>query len=176
MLQLSSLQNLPHAKEAYGIADVAEPGITRAFKKIGQGMHENIFGRENDLNMVIYFDEVKTLFPNSSSSSSTDNVDEKKKKNRYDALCSAASCFMNFDIFLIFLSTNSSLPKLAPTRQNAISARISRGEADLNTPIIETPFDCHHKTVGNGELSLNETTSWPDLVDLCKPFLFLNIF
>ena len=168
MLELSSLQNLPHAKDAYGIADVAGPEITRAFEKIGQGMRENIFGREDNLNMVIYFDEIQTLFTHSSSSS-TDCIDERKKKNRYDALCSAASYFMKFDIFFIFLSTNSSLPKLASTRQNAVSARISKGEAHLNTPVIEIPFDCHHKMVGNGEFSLHETISVHFLARFGRP-------
>jgi hypothetical protein len=156
-------------KEAYEISDVAQPTIKRAFKKIGQlqGIRETrkILGQENNLNMVIYFDEVQTLFTHSSS----DSADDKKKKNRYDALCSAASYFVNYDVFFIFLSTNSSLPKLAPTKQNAVSARISRGEADLNTPIIEIPFDCHHKTVGNGELSLNETISIHFLARFGRP-------
>jgi hypothetical protein len=158
-------------KEAYKISDVAQPAIKRAFMKIGQlqGIHETrkIVGQENNLNMVIYFDEVQTLFTHPSSSQ--DSADEKKKKNRYDALCSAASYFVNYDIFFIFLSTNSSLPKLAPTKQNAVSARISRGEADLNTPIIEIPFDCHHKTVGNGEFSLNETISVHFLARFGRP-------
>ena len=154
-------------EEAYEISEVAEPAITRAFEKICQGIRENIGGQENNLKMVIYFDEVQTLFTHRSSSS-TDSVDE-KKKNRYDALCSAASYFVDFDIFFIFLSTNSSLPKLAPTKQNAISARISRGDADLNTPIIEIPFDCHHKTVGNGEFSLNETVSVHFLARFGRP-------
>ena len=153
--------------EAYEISEVAEPAITRAFEKICQGIRENIGGQENNLKMVIYFDEVQTLFTHRSSSS-TDSVDE-KKKNRYDALCSAASYFVDFDIFFIFLSTNSSLPKLAPTKQNAISARISRGDADLNAPIIEIPFDCHHKTVGNGEFSLNETVSVHFLARFGRP-------
>ena len=154
-------------KEAYEISEVAEPAIIRVFEKICQGIREDMGGQENNLNMVIYFDEVQTLF--SHSSSSTDGVDEKQKKNRYDALCSAASHFVDFDIFFIFLSTNSSLPKLAPTKQNAISARISRGDADLNTPIIEIPFDCHHKTVGNGEFSLNETVSVHFLARFGRP-------
>ena len=161
MCQLSSLQILPHAKEAFEISEVAKPEIIRAFEQIGKGIHEKIFGRENNLSMVIYFDEVQTLF--------ADNAEEKRKKSHYDALCSAASHFTNFDIFFIFLSTNSSLPKLAPTRQNAVSARISRGEADLNTPIIEIPFDCHHKIIGNGELLLNETISIRFLARFGRP-------
>ena len=156
-------------EEAYEISDVAQPAIKRAFKKIGQlqGIRETqkIVGQGNNLNMVIYFDEVQTLF----TSSSTDSADEKKKKNRYDALCSAASYFVNYGVFFIFLSTNSSLPKLAPTKQNAVSARISRGEADLNTPIIEIPFDCHHKMVGNGEFSLHETISVHFLARFGRP-------
>ena len=88
----------------------------------------------------------------------------------------AASHFVNFDVFFIFLSTNSSLPKLASTKRNAVSARISRGEADLNTPIIEIPFDCHHKIIGNGELSLNETISVHFLARFGRPLWVVLFF
>ena len=134
-----------------------------------------MFGQENNLNMVIYFDEVQTLFTHSPSSS-TDKADE-KRKSRSDALCSAASHFVNVDVSFVFLSTNSSLPKLAPMKWNAVSARISRGEAALNTLIIEIPFDCHHKIIGNGELSLNETISVHFLARFGRPlWVVLIIF
>ena len=63
-------------------------------------------------------------------------------KKLYDAMWSILAEFQNDCVFTIFLSTESSISLLAPSREPARSTRQYKTAA-LWGPITETPFDCH---------------------------------
>ena len=113
-----------------------------------------------EVEVVISFDETHTL---------TNGDGISGHKSLYDILCWAVTFCVHKPLFFIFLSTNSQMPKLAATRDNAKSARVASGEAELNTPITETPFDCYPDTMKKGELLLQDTRSITFLARFGRP-------
>jgi hypothetical protein len=92
------------------------------------------WNKTKKISIVIYFDEAHSLTQVKLSSGD--------KKSLYDHLCSCFNRFLASPIFIIFLSTNSSLVEFAAPRVLAKSARIRGGDAVTHAPITETPFDC----------------------------------
>jgi hypothetical protein len=86
---------------------------------------------ENQVKVMLYFDEAHVL---------VDSTDD--RKTLYDILCSAIDNLRSESLFVIFLSTNSHLEKLAPSGAMAWSARARENSDALQAPITETPFDC----------------------------------
>ncbi|KAN0074451.1 hypothetical protein V8E55_011863 [Tylopilus felleus] len=81
--------------------------------------------------IMLYFDEAHELAK-----------DIGEGKNLYDAVWSILAEFRNGCVFTVFLSTQSSMRLLAPSRETARSSRQNKTIA-LWGPITETPFDCH---------------------------------
>ena len=63
-------------------------------------------------------------------------------KDLYDCLLSHLNHFVEYPVFSIFLSTNSSLSDLAPPTREAKSSRARNALDHVQAPITETPFDC----------------------------------
>lgn len=60
----------------------------------------------------------------------------------YQSLCSAFNTFLEFDCFVIFLSTNSSLARYSPSQKRFWSSRSRDAPVDnLQAPFVELPFD-----------------------------------
>ena len=111
-------------------AETAKSALRKLIEKIDR---KDVSRR---IKVVVYFDEAHPLT----------NVPEKsREKTLYDHLCSCLNEFVEFPIFFIFLSTNSSLVKFAAPQAFSRSARIQGGQAAMNAPITETPFDCSEK-------------------------------
>ena len=85
--------------------------------------------------LVLYFDEAHPLM-------NTDLDSKAFGKTLYDALCSRLNTFLNYPMFVIFLSTAFHLARFAPPGALAASARIRHSPKTLQAPITETPFDC----------------------------------
>src|SRR5262245_11076058 len=83
----------------------------------------------------MYFDESHVLCGTPSSTNKDD-------KTLLDVLCAAIDHLRSCPLFVIFLSTNSHLSKLAPGGPFAKSARARQNWDALQAPITETPFDC----------------------------------
>lgn len=93
---------------------------------------------EEDVELLIYFDEAHTLA--NSTVKSTTKMD---MRNRYHALCSAFSKSVDLPFFAIMMSTNSNLAKLAPSQLVYPSLRVLQvAEDSLQPPFTELPFDC----------------------------------
>ena len=60
----------------------------------------------------------------------------------YQSLCSAFNTLLDFDCFVIFLSTNSSLARYSPSQKRLWSSRSRDAPIDtLQAPFVELPFD-----------------------------------
>jgi hypothetical protein len=116
--------------------------------------------------LILYFDEAHTLTLQRTSIKNDNDND----KTPYDVLSSSLNQFLGYPVFFVFLSTNSSLAHFAPPQALARSARIRRGEAAINAPITETPFDCYKDLkVKQGELNLKEISSLPFMAKFGRP-------
>ena len=84
------------------------------------------------IKVVIYFDEAHLLTTRETAQS----------RSVYETLCSSLVELRQLPLFVIFLSTTSSISLLAPPAryQRSSRARMAHG---LHPPITETPFDCH---------------------------------
>jgi hypothetical protein len=112
----------------FAAAESAREALDQLVKKLSR------WNKSEKIMIVIYFDEAHSL---TGQKARTDD-----EKSLYDHLCSCFNRFLASPIFIIFLSTNSSLVEFAAPRALAKSARIRGGNAVTNPPITETPFDC----------------------------------
>ena len=127
----------------FAAAEAARDALNQLICKL-----EGLVG-SRQIKLVIYFDEAHPL-----TKVVPKNDDE---KTLYDFLCSCLNQFLNFPIFCIFLSTNSSLAQFASPQALTKSARIRSGKAETHAPITETPFDCcDDLMVKQGELKIND--------------------
>ena len=87
--------------------------------------------------IVIYFDEAHQLAAHESR-----QLNSLDRRSVYETLCSSLVELRQLPLFVIFLSTTSSISLLAPPAryQRSSRARMAHG---LHPPITETPFDCH---------------------------------
>jgi hypothetical protein len=120
----------------YGVEDIIEFAAAESARQaLGKLITKlSHWDKTEKIRIVIYFDEAHTLTRVKLGSSD--------EKSLYDHLCSCFNHFLASPIFVIFLSTNSSLVEFAAPRALAKSARIRGGNAVTNPPITETPFDC----------------------------------
>jgi len=69
---------------------------------------------------------------------------EKEERSAYQLLCRAFGACTRQDLFIVYLSTNSSLSQYSPYHQKMWSYRSSAGVVrpdDLQAPFVELPFD-----------------------------------
>ena len=90
---------------------------------------------QDRIKVVMYFDKSHVLCRIPTSTSKND-------KTLRDVLCAAIDHLRPCLLFVIFLSTNSHLSKLAPGGPFAKSAHARQNWDALEAPITETPFDC----------------------------------
>jgi hypothetical protein len=77
-----------------------------------------------------------------------------------DVLCMAIDHLHSQPFFIIFLSTNSHLYSLAPSRWFAKSAHARQHWGTLQAPFTEVPFNCVLKLeINPNELKLDDTSS-----------------
>jgi hypothetical protein len=114
------------------------------------------------IEMVIYFDEARSL--------TQWKPRNEREKTLYDVLCSVLNVFLEYPVFVIFLSTSCDLAKLAAPRNLAKSARILDVRATIHPPITETPFDCYPlMLIKPAALSFAETTTIEYLAQFGRP-------
>lgn len=82
--------------------------------------------------IVIYFDEVQELRDKESEDGS--------ESTRFSSLCWALDLLKKYDIFALFMSTNSDLRKIEPPQRIYSSARKTE-ITTLQPPLTELPFD-----------------------------------
>ena len=123
------------------------------------------------IRLLIYVDESHAM-------TTEEETFQNDGRNAYQTLCSSLNELLGLDIFVVFLSTNSSLQEYSPSRRIFWS---SRGrDATLSyaqTPYTELPFDIWKATTwllrADIVLMLSARwNSWCDLVDLCASILF----
>ena len=130
---------------------MAKKYVTKSAKTLGKKVIEH----SDDPLIVIYFDESHTLFKRPLQDGSF----------RCQALCLALDYLSESPIFSLFLSTNSSLSRYAPSKDDAFSAWISEAD-EVQPPFTELPFDCHPKfPISQGQYTL-ETSG--ELGFLCR--------
>ena len=142
----------------FAAAESARAALARLIHKL-----DSCSGVESQrIKLIIYFDEAHPL---------TKVVPKKEdEKTLYDFLCSCFNQFLAFPIFVIFLSTNSSLAQFASPRALARSARIRGGKAVAHAPITETPFDCcDDLIVKPGKLDIEEIGTIPFMAKFGRP-------
>ena len=83
--------------------------------------------------MMLYFDETHEL---------AKDIHLGGRRKLYDAVWSILAEFQRDCVFTVFLSTHSSIPILAPSRETVRSSRQSNTPA-LWGPTTEAPFDRH---------------------------------
>jgi hypothetical protein len=114
------------------------------------------------IEMVMYFDEAHSL--------TALKPQNEREKTLYDVLCSVLNAFLEYPVFVIFLSTNSDLAELATPRNLARSARIRNGRATIHPPITETPFDCYpDMLIRPAKISFTETTTKEYMAQFGRP-------
>ena len=86
------------------------------------------------LDFLLYFDESHTL--------RKPIRNDPFQRTVHDVLESAVDKLLQHQLFIVYLSTSSSLAILAPGVRIANSLRIVEKPASLRPPITETPFDC----------------------------------
>jgi hypothetical protein len=84
--------------------------------------------------LMLYFDEAHVLAERAVPK-------DLQGKDMYDVMCSCFNFFSHLPIFVIYLSTNSSIHQLAPPGPLARSARARANPKALQAPITETLFD-----------------------------------
>lgn len=108
--------------------------------------------KHGDVRLVMYFDEAHGL-AGSSSEDDKGTVNSRTRvggvgnntgfptRTGLDALRACIQHLSRFDVFAIFLSTDSSLLTFAPTSKQHASYRGMSESAKLNAPFVELPFD-----------------------------------
>jgi hypothetical protein len=111
----------------------------------------------------MYFDESHTLSDKPASNDPND-------KSLMDVLCTAVDHLRSKPFFVIFLSTNSHLHSLAPSRRFAKSARAREHWESLQAPITEVAFDCSPKlNIDPDILTLEDTSSLEFMAQFGRP-------
>lgn len=120
----------PENKELLAAASSAQAALESLLNRISSLKQDT----QKSITLVVYFDEAHELTKKGFGPS--------EKKSYYDVLC---SCMFHFfkkeQAFFIFLSTNSDLAKIAPSKAQANSSRMINDNAALHAPITKTPFD-----------------------------------
>ena len=115
------------------------------------------------IKVVMYFDESHALSDKPASS----DIDG---KSLMDVLCAAIDYLRSRPFFVIFLSTNSHLHRIAPSGRHARSARAREHWDALQAPITEVAFDCApNLNVKPDELTLEETSSLEFMAQFSRP-------
>ncbi|KAG9023609.1 hypothetical protein FRB95_012722 [Tulasnella sp. JGI-2019a] len=102
-------------------------------KKRGKCEEANTIIMENDVEIIVYFDEAHVLHSENSDGSPDDAT--------LNALCSSFTAFVQRPIFFIFISSRPSLFRSTPSSGLMVHSAQARYAEDLQTPISETPFD-----------------------------------
>ncbi|TFY77125.1 hypothetical protein EWM64_g6890 [Hericium alpestre] len=95
-------------------------------------------GNEDQLSLIMYFDECHVLHEHEQEVKV--NLDSDDKTTAYKALCSALSAFVDYGIFTVFLSTNSDLYDYSP-QKILRSSSLGSNQATLQSIITEASFD-----------------------------------
>jgi hypothetical protein len=121
---------------ALSTASDAKNALIFLLKRIGSCCDSSEdFSKSKEVKLMLYFDEAHLL-------ATRKVAKDPDGKDMYDVLCSCFNSFLSCPIFVIFLSTSSSLSQMAPHRSLARSARARENADALQAPITETPFDC----------------------------------
>lgn len=111
----------------------------------------------------MYFDESHTLSDKAASRNPAD-------KSLMEALCTVLNCLISCPFFVIFLSTNSHLHSLAPSKRLARSARAREYWDSMQAPITEVAFDCSPDLyIKPDMLTLEDTTSPEFMAQFGRP-------
>lgn len=108
------------------------------------------------IRLLLYFDEAHTL----TNVVSTWIKENPEGRNAYEVLLGCLNEFPYETVFSLFLSTNSHMSALAPTREQHKSLRALSPDANFNAPFTELPFDCHP------DLPINVTNNTPPALKL----------
>jgi hypothetical protein len=101
------------------------------------------------------------------------------QRNAYQALCSTLNVLRRVDLFVIFLSTNSSLTHFARAQKYFWSARYRQARIDtVQAPFIETPFDTwhHEHLLREGAHLLAEVGEPTFMVRFSRPLWVISCF
>jgi hypothetical protein len=120
------------------------------------------------IKVVMYFDESHTLANAEGLRDSADDVTN--GKSLLDVLCMAINPLRSYPFFAIFLSTNSHLHSLAPSRRFAKSARAREHWESLQAPITEVAFDCSPALdIDPNKLTMDDTSSLEFMAQFGRP-------
>ncbi|CCO35504.1 hypothetical protein BN14_09622 [Rhizoctonia solani AG-1 IB] len=98
-------------------------------------------GRPDGTNRCfVYFDEAHSLID------AVQQTNEQHERSQYQNLGTVLASLVDYDIFFIFLSTNSRLEGFAPPPASHPADRATNG-SKLITPFTEMPFDIYEETV-----------------------------
>ncbi|KAG8987052.1 hypothetical protein FRB93_004944 [Tulasnella sp. JGI-2019a] len=131
--QLNSTPTPNHATALKGLLHTVRNKSQPSTKEKKREKHKaaNAIIKENDVEIIVYFDEAHVLHP--------ENSDDRPEDATLNALCSSFTSFVQQPIFFIFLSSQSSLSCSTPSSGPMVRARYAQ---DLQALISETPFDC----------------------------------
>jgi hypothetical protein len=119
--------------------------------------------QKGQVKLMLYFDEAHVL-------AERKVIKDRDGKNMYDVMCSCFNFFLSSPIFVIYLSTNSNISDLAPTRPLARSARARENANALQAPVTETPFDCYPEfVVKSGDLKLEDVCEVEFMAQFGRP-------
>jgi len=120
--------------------------------------------------LLIYFDESHELLHRETIELFPDGGDvELAKRSVYQVLCRAIENFTKFDIFAVYLSTNSSLSGYSPHNKISWSARSGEDAGDqLQAPFVELPFDIWAQ-VREDTLRLDDVAKAEHMVKFGRP-------
>ena len=148
----------------YDVEDITEFAASESARQALDELVKKLsrWNKTEKIRIVIYFDEAHSL--------TRVKLNSGDEKSLYDHLCSCFNRFLASPIFVIFLSTNSSLVEFAAPRTLAKSARIRGGNVVTHPPITETPFDCMPEfMVKPGELTMKDISEISFMAKFGRP-------
>jgi hypothetical protein len=125
--------------------------------------------------LMLYFDEShdlldkRTLDVDVQDHNAPDTASE--QRSAYQILCRTFSTCTNQDLFVVYLSTNSSLSQYSPYHEQIWSYRSPAGDIkpdDMQPPIVELPFDAFAK-VKEGDVKLEQVSEPGHMVQFGRP-------
>ncbi|KIM83548.1 hypothetical protein PILCRDRAFT_6971 [Piloderma croceum F 1598] len=117
------------------VSKMAKNELALLLKRIDDCCESMTGLQSNHVKLMLYFDEAHVL-------AGRIIPKDLEGKNTYDVLCLCFNFFLSSPIFVIYLSTTSSISQLAPSGSLARSARARDNTDALQAPVTEIPFDC----------------------------------
>ena len=119
---------------------------------------------------MIYFDEFHDLLDKRTLVPKIPDP-ENEQRSAYQLLCKAFGACAKQDLFVVYLSTNSSLSQYSPYHERMWSYRSPAGDLkpdDMQAPIVELPFDTF-ATVKEYNVKLEQVSKPGFMVQFGRP-------